>query len=517
MKKELALYDLIHSLTASERRYFTLQMMANRKDSNLLKLFEVISAQKKYDEQEIAQKFEGEKFLQQLHVTRNHLYEAILKHMRSFDLEKTIDYRLKGMIQDVKFLFEKRLYSHCHSALKRALKFAEKYEKHTSILELLEWEAKLLSFTFYVEQEERDIDEISQYYYETLEKLQNTREYAELQSKIFNNFYKIGIERKKEDYKSNDQIINQFALKDEKRALTFRSKTCFYNIHAIYNKINNNWEDAYDYRIKLLRLIEDKTDKTEEHVQMLFGALNNLLPICLKLNKYDEINTYLAQMREIPSKYNSVKISDNLEMKIFTQSYVAELGLYIKTGEKEKGLDAIGHITSYIKEKETRFRKFPQLHLYYSISLFFFSLGEFNKSLQWLNRILNDNSLSSIEDLHSSSRILNLLLQYELEKDDFMEYLTRSTYRYLYKLEGLYGFEKILLNFLKKNTRFDSIEEQVKAFSKLKEQLGSVRYEPGERNAFSTLDLIGWVDSKLQQKPMHMIKREQFLSENNTV
>lgn len=510
MKKELALFDLIHSLTASERRYFHLQMLSNRKNSNLLRLFEVMSNQKKYDEDQINETFKGEKFLSQLHVTRNHLYEAILKHMRSFDMEKTIDYRIKGMIQDVKFLFEKRLFNHCKAAIKRAIKFAEKHEKYHSVLELLEWKAQLLAFTFYNEKDEKDIEEISQQYYETLEKLQNIREYSDLQSRIFNNYYKIGTERKNENYKTNDQIINQFALKDINRALTFKSLCCYYNIHAIYRKINNDWQGAYEYRTQLLELLKGKPDKTEEHIQMLFGTLNNLLPICIKLEKYDKIETYLKEIREIPDKFSSVKISDNLRMKVFTQSYVAELGYLVKIGEVNRGLEAVEQISEYIKEKEDRFRKFPQLHLYYNVSYFFFSLGEYTKSLQWLNKILNDNSLSTIEDLHSSSRILNLLLQYELEKDDFMEYLTRSTYRYLYKLEGLYDFEKIILNFLKKNTRFDSPEAQAKAFKKLRTQLEGTRYEPGERNALSTLDLITWVDSKIEQKPFYQIKQRQL-------
>lgn len=510
MKKEQALFDLIHSLTASERRYFHLQMVSNRKNSNLLRLFEVISNQKNYDENEINETFKGEKFLSQLHVTRNHLYEAILKHMRSFDMEKTIDYRIKGMIQDVKFLFEKRLFNHCKAAIKRAIKFAERHEKYHSVLELLEWKAQLLSFTFYNEKDESDIDEISEQYYETLEKLQNIREYSDLQSRIFNNFYKIGTERKNENYKTNDQIVNQFALKDINRALTFKSLCCYYNIHAIYRKINNDWQGAYDYRSQLLELIRNKKDKTEEHIQMLFGTLNNLLPICLKLEKYDLIEAYLEEIREIPDKYSSVKVSDNLRMKIFTQSYVAELGYFVRIGEVDRGLEAVEQVKLYIKEREDRFRKFPQLHLYYNISYFFFSIKEYSKSLQWLNKILNDNSLSTIEDLHSSSRILNLLLQYELEKDDFMEYLTRSTYRYLYKLEGLYNFEKILLNFLKKNTRFDSLEAQAKAFKKLKSQLEDTRYEPGERNALSTLDLIAWVESKIEQEPFYVIKQRQL-------
>ena len=511
MKKELALFELIHSLSTSERRYLTLQMVANRKDSNLLKLFEVISDMKEYDEANIIENFKGETFLKQIHVTRNHLYEAILKHMRSYDMEKTIDYRIKGMIQDVKFLFEKRLFSHCESALRRSMKFANRYDRYTSILELLEWKAKLMTADFYAGKEESDIDAISEEYYEVLEKLQNIREYSDLQAKIFNNFYKIGIERKNEHYKTNDQIINQFALRDVNRALTFKSLCCYLNIHSIYCKINNDWEGSYAYRKQLLDVILEKEDKTEEHITMLFGALNNLLPVCIKLEKFDEAENYIMQMKQIPADYSNLKVSEDLMMKIFTQSAVAELSLYVNTGEKEKGMKLIEEIEKNTIGMESRFRKFPLLHLYYNMAYFLFSVEEYSESIKWLNKLLNDNSLSSIEDLHSSSRILNMILQYELEKDDFMEYLTRSTYRYLYKLEGLYKFENILLNFLKKHTKFESKTAREKAFGKLKNQLEQTRYEPGERNALSTLDLMTWVESKIQHIPFCEIKKASVL------
>jgi tetratricopeptide (TPR) repeat protein len=486
-----------------------LEATSKRKESNLSKLFEFLSAQKKYSEEAILKKFADESFSKQLHVTKNHLYEAILKSMRAYNIEKSLDHKLKSMLHDVQFLYDKRLVHQAKTILKRVKNLSEEYEKYTTQLEVLDWEAKILASQFYVGSIEKDIDNISDKYYEVLEKLQNSREYNDLQSKMFNNYYKEGIERKNENYKTNDQIINQFILKDENRALSFKARCCFYNIHSIYNKINNNWEKAYEYRKKLLQLFEESGRISPEEMNMHFAAINNLLPVSLHLGKYKEVEELLAKMRNITQKYPKVKVSEDIEMKIFTHSNIAELSLYVRIGEVDKGIKLIKEITPFIIEHENKIRKFPLLHLYYNISYFYFSIGKYSESIQWMNNILNDNSLKSVEDIHSSSHILTMILQFEQGRDELLSYLARSTHRYLNKLEGLYKFETILLSFLKKNTTTKTKKDLHKNFKKLREQLQQIRYEPGERNALSTIDLTAWVDSKIEGIPFYEVMRRR--------
>ncbi|MCG3166700.1 MAG: hypothetical protein POELPBGB_02480 [Bacteroidia bacterium] len=507
MKKENSLFELIHSLDNNEKRYFMLEATSKRKDSNLSKLFEFLSSQKKYNEEAILKKFAGESFSKQLHVTKNHLYEAILKSMRAYNIEKSLEHKLKGMLHDVQFLYDKRLVHQAKTILKRVKNLAEEYEKYTTQLEVLDWEAKILASQFYVGSIEKDIDNISDKYYEILEKLQNSREYSDLQSKMFNNYYKEGIERKNENYKTNDQIINQFILKDENRALSFKARCCFFNIHSIYYKINNNWEKAYEYRKKLLQLFEESKRISPEEMNMHFAAVNNLLPVSLHLEKYKEVTNLIATMRNITESYPKVKVSEDIEMKIFTHSNIAELSMYVRIGETEKGLKLIENITSFIDENERKIRKFPLLHLYYNIAYFYFSIGKYSQSIQWMNKILNDNSLKSVEDIHSSAHILTMILQYEQGRDELLSYLARSTHRYLNKLEGLYDFETILLSFLKKNSSTKNKKDLQKNFKKLREQLAQTRYQPGERNALSTIDLLAWVDSKIEGIPFHEIMK----------
>jgi hypothetical protein len=98
-----------------------------------------------------------------------------------------------------------------------------------------------------------------------------------------------------------------------------------------------------------------------------------------------------------------------------------------------------------------------------------------------------------------------LILQFELGRSELLEYLARSTYRFLNKLEGLYEFEEIMLTFMKRFSKNDLLRLDKDVFIKLKDDLEKAGYEPSERNALSTLDLISWANSKIEERPLHEI------------
>jgi hypothetical protein len=500
MSKGDKLYRLIHSLELNEKRYFKLQASIQKKDSNLARLFDYYVESKAFSEDELRKRFKGEKFLDQLAVTQNHLYELILKTMRSYHLKRSLEFSLQGMLRDVQFLYEKGLFVQSSQLIRRIRKAAVKNECYPVLLSVLDWESRMLSEGFYVGKDELDIDAITEEYYEVLGALQNEREYIDLQSKIFNNYYKIGIERGNTEYKTNDQIVNQFALKDRNRALTFKSQCCYLNIQAQYNKINGNWEAAYDYRKQLLELVSDRfgTGYSRDISKRYFAALNNLIPICLSLGKWSEAEELIEKMGNIEEQSLKSHFSDELGTRILLQSSIAKLALFTRLGRKEEGLRLIEKLVGLKGKLELYHRKYVILHLYFNMAYFLFTVGLYSRSVRILNRVLNDTDIKSAEDLHSSTRILTMVLQYELGRNELLDYLARSTYRFLSKLEGLYEFEELMLAFMKKISKNENLRGNQQLFVDLKKSLSSTKYEPGERNSLSTIDLIAWVDAKIE-------------------
>ncbi len=503
MSKGDELHRLIHSLELNEKRYFKLQSSLQKKNSNLTQLFDFLCTVEAYDEEAVRSQFAGEKFLDQLAVTQNHLYEFILKSMRSYHLKRSTEFKLQGMMQDVQFLFEKGLKAQAETVLRRLRKVAEKHDSFLILLQVVEYETKLIAEGFFVGKDESDLDALSEQYYELLGLLQNEREYMDLQFKVFNNYYKIGVERKNEGYKTNDQIINQFALRHYDKALTYRSRLAFLNIHAQYQKINGNWAEAYRYRKQLLELVSERfgTSFESDTTKRYFVAINNLVPICMKLGKYDEVAKLLNELDTIEERSLATHYSVELGQRIRMQGMIGRLALYTRLGMQQEGLAMAADIVARKDEVEHYPRRYVVMHLYFNLAYFLFSVGKFSDALRYCNKILNDNDIRDIEDLHASTRLLAMMLQYELGRSELLEYLVRSARRYLVKLEGLYPFESILLAFLRRSSSL-TVAETKRELTILRKELVAVGYEPGDRNALSTLDLLSWVDSKIEGRPM---------------
>jgi hypothetical protein len=63
MKPSNELFELIKSLTKSEKRFFKLQSSLQSGDKNYIRLFDTIDKMSEYDEEEVKSNFKGEKFI----------------------------------------------------------------------------------------------------------------------------------------------------------------------------------------------------------------------------------------------------------------------------------------------------------------------------------------------------------------------------------------------------------------------------------------------------------------------
>ncbi|MBA3648621.1 MAG: hypothetical protein H0W62_08725 [Chitinophagales bacterium] len=147
MNQSNSLFRLIHSLSQSEKRYFTLTAAINRRSSSYLKLFKVLDQQKEYDETLLKERLHKESFISHLSVIKVQLYHFLLKTLRNFHESRSVDFTLKEMMLDAAILNEKALYEESKMKLLRARDLAERYEIWKVLLEILHKEYTLLSIT----------------------------------------------------------------------------------------------------------------------------------------------------------------------------------------------------------------------------------------------------------------------------------------------------------------------------------------------------------------------------------
>ena len=194
MKPSTELFNLINSLSKSEKRFFKLSSSLQTGEKNYLKLFNVIEKQSSYNEEAIKKTFAKEKFIQHLPSEKNHLYKLILKSLRGFHADNSISSILKQEIKNVEILYRKALYKECVKFIKRAKKIANDHEKFYYLFELISWEKLLIEEAFEQGEFNKDLDLLINEEMEVIEKLRNLAEYHMIYSRIqMHNMYMLFI------------------------------------------------------------------------------------------------------------------------------------------------------------------------------------------------------------------------------------------------------------------------------------------------------------------------------------
>ena len=122
---------------------------------------------------------------------------------------------------------------------------------------------------------------------------------------------------------------------------------------------------------------------------------------------------------------------------------------FLNTAQFEKGFELVAHIQNGFDTYNDKLITARKIIFYFNITLLYFLAEKNHTALDWLNRIIALKT-DSRKDIQNFSRILLLILHYELKNHILLESFIRSTRRHLYKLEVLHHYEKTLLKGLKK-------------------------------------------------------------------
>jgi len=139
MAQQDELFQLIRSLTASEKRYFKVNASkSGDSKANYLRLFEAMDGMADYDEAGFKKKYSKENFTKYLSAEKKHLREQIMRSMRGFRSGNSVDNQIYELLQDETFYRDKGLNELREKCLLKAKEIATEYERYHLLQEILE-------------------------------------------------------------------------------------------------------------------------------------------------------------------------------------------------------------------------------------------------------------------------------------------------------------------------------------------------------------------------------------------
>ena len=423
MKPSTELFSLIKSLTKSEKRFFKLSSSLQSGDKNYLKIFDFVESQSKYDEDLLKIEFKKETFVKHLPSEKNHLYKLILKSLRSFYSEQSVSSLLKQEIKNVEILYNKALYKECEKFVSRAKQLAKDHEKFYYWFELLSWEKKLLEEAYESGEFTTNLDALVDEEEMVIAKLRNLAEYQVIYSKINLIFRSGGFTRTESERNAVEEIADYHLIKGKNTALSTRAASMCYYIKGLCAATNRNFDDSFQFFNRTREILDNnpmlKVDSGQRYILTLF----HLLRCYIDSKDFVKAQELITDIRELEGKkgFNSTDIL----VRIFTNSYNLELVLLHAMGEFQKSVELIPEIERLQEEYGEKVSKEQEILLLYNKAYSYFGVGDFKKALSYINTVLNDNEQNLRQDIYSFSRLFNLVLHFELENYDFLDYVIK--------------------------------------------------------------------------------------------
>ena len=189
----------------------------------------------------------------------------------------------------------------------------------------------------------------------------------------------------------------------------------------------------------------------------------------------------------------------DVAVRIFANSYYHELVLLHSTGEFQKSVDLIPIIEKQQEIYDEKISKEMEVLLAYNKAYSYFGVGNYKRALQNLNDVLNDNEQNLRQDVYSFARLFNLVIHYELENYDFLDYVIKSTNRYLSKHDRDYEIENVCIKHIRKLAKTPTAVNRMEIFERMHEDITRLLEDHNERVVLEYFNISAWVDSKIHK------------------
>ncbi len=172
-----------------------------------------------------------------------------------------------------------------------------------------------------------------------------------------------------------------------------------------------------------------------------------------------------------------------------------QLELNRDLGRIDKGIQLAQEVEIFMTRFDKILSNDYRILFHYQLGYIYFADAKYSAALKHLNKIL-DKRGDPRADVQSYGRVLNLMVHHELKNYDLIEYLCRSTRRFLNKKNRLYAFEKTILDFFRQVSRTHNIDA-IKNLKALKRSIQAIEEDQSEPLDF--INVLIWIRSKLNR------------------
>jgi tetratricopeptide (TPR) repeat protein len=501
------LFQLIHSLEKAEKRHFKLFIKRNssNEDLKIVQLFDALDKMEEYDDQKLLKKLPAIQKTQ-LSNLKAHLYKQVLASLRLLKSADSIDLQLHEQFDYAHILYKKGLFLQSLKLLEKAKETAKANQKNNFLIQIITLEKRIESLHITRSMQDR-AEQLSEEAIDVIRHMDNVARLSNLAIRLYSYYIKHGHTSTIDDEQRIKDFMAQHLPPDAWQLTGFYEKLYLYQSLCWYAFIRQDFLMYYRYAQKWVNLFEEQPLLKRVETGHYIKGLHNLINAHFDLRNHQRFDDVLERF-EAFAQTERVQQNENFRIQSFLYIAQAKINRHFLNGSFRQGLQIIPDIEEKLKEYALFIDPHRTMVLTYKIAVMYFGSGDYDTCIDYLQRILNENS-GLRYDLQCYARLLHLLAHYELGNFELVEYLSRSVYRFMAKMQNMTEFEEEILRFLRRSFHVspDKTREELEKFLQRIKKFEKSRLQT---RVFVYIDMISWVESKVYRKDLSTIISEKY-------
>lgn len=443
MKPSNDLYELIHSLSSSEKNY--IKKYANiytKNKQHYSKLFDAINKQKIYNEQTLLNKFRRESFVKHFAVTKNQLFDLILKLLRQYHQNSSVSALISAALENGKLLYEKGLPDLAFKQLDKAYKLAKKHGDYLKQEEIIDFKRHCVG-QLHAHDWREEIDALltekenlakasikqtaqARKYYQILylirtnAKLRNTQQRVVLETIIPNGH----LEKPQDD--------------------NFNSHLYYWNTLCLYYALKKEYVRSLEATEQIIALWNKHPEIRKSDPERYIASLNNYMTGMYRAQIYDGLSMLMSLLDKVNKK--SVRI----QAIAFENEALWKINHYQFHKDYEGFYKAIQHFESKLKRLKSSMNAARVFMIYRVITYVYFIRDNTPKLLEYIDITLEHQPDGIRSDENFGLHMMEFCNHYKMGNILLLDSSLKNYRRKIKKKGLLYDFEDFMLRLLKK-------------------------------------------------------------------
>mgnify|MGYP001800124253 CR=1 FL=1 len=426
-RKSDGLFKLIKSLEKSEKRHIRLLLKHSyKKDANRYEqVFDILDQLKIYDEDRVTKNIGLNLALppEQIPVIKHLLYNFILKGLKQLYVNKSIDFELRDLLDRVEILYSKGLFRQSFKLFKKAKVKAIDQSRYTYLAELANWSQRLqLELTGIWDEVKlkRLLEEQNQLFSSSVKHFEQEMSVFRLWSYAVTRVHSF-------DTTALSQVLHSkvrhHAHYTDERPLFNQDEEAQNRLSAIFHSILGNFSQSFFFYKKAVETVVRKGNWPFSGVNYLHDLLDCVIRLSSEKRKPtpDKWSLLLGQLIQC-----EIQHKDQVALLKFFYQLYGELSTDSTVTRSKRSYQ---HIQGIVISQDF----FSRFKCYYYLLLHSFICENYKSSLQYLNEVQSNQFKFVFGPLNIFSRILSLIIHFELEDFALLDHLYRSADHFVKK------------------------------------------------------------------------------------